>query len=181
MAWQVAGADVREVNEAPASGDFLQPGREPFPRSDGLVTSLPGRPLVLLAADCMPIGIARADGGRLAVLHAGWQGLLAGICEAGARAVGGPAAAVIGPAAGACCYEVRDDVADPLRAAFGADVVRGGRADLWLCARRALEAAGVRRVDTVGECTICHPRRFFSHRRDRGHTGRQGVIGLLGA
>ena len=110
-----------------------------------------------------------------------WQGLLAGICEAGAAAVGGPATAVIGPAAGACCYDVREDVGGPLRARFGDDVVRDGRADLGLCARRALEAAGVGRVETVGECTIHNPRRFFSHRRDRGRTGRQGVIGLLGA
>ena len=181
MAWQVAGADVREVTDEPAGGVFLDPGREPFPRSDGLVTSVPGQPLVLLAADCLPIAIARTDGRRLAVLHAGWQGLLAGICEAGATAVGGPTRAVIGPSAGACCYAVRDDVGGPLRARFGDDVVRDGRADLWLCARRALEAAGAERVDTVGECTICNPDRFFSHRRDGRGTGRQGVIGLLGA
>jgi polyphenol oxidase len=181
MAWQVAGADVREVTAEPASGVFLEPGREPFPRSDGLVTSVPGQPLVLLAADCLPIAIARVDGGRLAVLHAGWQGLLAGICEAGAAAVGGPARAVIGPAAGACCYAVRDDVSEPLRARFGADTVRDGKADLSLCARRALEQAGVERVEAVGQCTICNPARFFSHRRDGRGTGRQGVIGLLGA
>ncbi|MGN6377643.1 MAG: polyphenol oxidase family protein [Gaiellales bacterium] len=181
MAWQVAGAEVRTVTGEPASGVFLEPGAQPFPKSDGLVTEERGRPLVLLTADCMPIAVARTDGSRLAVLHSGWQGLLAGICEAGAEAVGGAMTAVIGPAAGPCCYEVRDDVGGPLRERFGPDVVRNGRADLWLCARRALERAGVSHVQTVGECTICNPDRYFSHRRERGRTGRQGVIGLLGA
>jgi polyphenol oxidase len=180
MAWQVHGADIREVGEVPASGRFLEPGAEAFPRGDGLVTSLPGRPLVLLAADCLPLALAREDGGRLGVLHAGWRGLVAGIAEAGAGRVGGPLRAAVGPGAGPCCYEVGEEVAGQLRARFGRDVVRGGRADLWLCARRALERAGATRVDVAGECTICNPDRYFSHRRDHGRTGRQGVVALRG-
>ncbi len=181
MAWQVAGADVREVGAQPSEGVFLDPGREAFPKSDGLVTSLAERPLVLLAADCLPIAIARTDGRRLAVLHAGWQGLLAGICEEGVRSVGGRSVAIVGPGAGPCCYAVRDDVGEPLRARFGDDVVRDGRADLWLAARRALERAGAVTVEVVGECTICRPDRYFSHRREGGRTGRQGVVGVLRA
>jgi YfiH family protein len=181
MAWQEHGRVVREVTAEPAGGRFLEPGAEPFPRSDGLATSGRGRPLMLLTADCIPVAIARADGGRLAVLHAGWRGLEDGIVEAGAEAVGGELVAAVGPGAGPCCYEVGEDVAERLRERFGADVVRDGRADLWLCARRALEAAGARRVAVAGECSICNPERYFSHRRDRGVTGRQGVVGLLDA
>jgi polyphenol oxidase len=169
------------VTGAPAGGRFLEPGLEPFPKSDGLATSLPGRPLMLLTADCIPVAIARADGARLAVLHAGWRGLEAGIVEAGAAAVGGDLVAAVGPGAGPCCYEVGADVAERLEARFGAGVVRDGRADLWLCARRALEAAGALAVAVAGECTICNSDRYFSHRRDRGITGRQGVVGVLGA
>jgi YfiH family protein len=179
MAWQVHGREVREVTEEPASGRFLEPGAEPFPRSDGLATSLRGRPMMLLTADCIPVAIARADGGRLAVLHAGWRGLESGIVEAGAEAVGGEIVAAVGPGAGPCCYEVGDDVAARLQTRFGADVVRDRRADLWLCARRALEAAGAADVAVAGECSICNPDRYFSHRRDRGVTGRQGVVGVL--
>jgi YfiH family protein len=181
MAWQVHGREVREVNGEPAGGRFLEPGAEPFPRSDGLATSLRGRPMMLLTADCIPVAIARADGGRLAVLHAGWRGLEAGIVEAGAETVGGEILAAVGPGVGPCCYEVGDDVADRLRARFGADVVRDRNADLWLCARRALEAAGATDVAVAGECSICTPGRYFSHRRDRGVTGRQGVVGVLHA
>jgi polyphenol oxidase len=163
MAWQVHGREVREVTDEPAGGRFLEPGAEPFPR------------------DCIPVAIARADGRRLAVLHAGWRGLEAGIVEAGAAAVGGEIAAAVGPGAGPCCYEVGDDVAARLQARFGADAVREQRADLWLCARRALEAAGATGVAVAGECSICNPDRYFSHRRDRGVTGRQGVVGVLDA
>jgi YfiH family protein len=179
MAWQVHGSDVREVTDEPAGGRFLEPGKEPFPRSDGLVTSLSGRPLMLLTADCVPVAVARAGGGRVAVLHAGWRGLEAGICERGAEVVGGEVVAAVGPGAGPCCYEVGDDVAGRLRARFGDDVVRERHADLWLCARRALEAAGAREVVVAGECTICSPDRYFSHRRDHGVTGRQGVVSVL--
>ena len=179
MAWQVAGTDIREVTDEPAGGVFLEPGREAFPKSDGLVTDLPGRPLVLLAADCLPIAIARTDGTRMAVLHAGWQGLSEGMPEAGASAVGGSMRAVVGPGAGPCCYEVGADVGDLLAARYGDDVVAGGRANLWLCAARGLERAGVAHVDVAGECTICNPVRYFSHRRDGRMTGRQGIVGVL--
>ena len=179
MAWQVHGTEVREVTDRPATGRFLEPGREPFPKSDGLVTSVAGRPLTLLTADCLPLAIAAGDGSRLAILHAGWRGLAGGIAEEGARSVGAPALAAIGPGAGPCCYEVREDVAGPLRRRFGDDVVKDGRANLWLCAERALRAAGIDDIAVAGECTICNPQRYFSHRRDHGVTGRQGVVGVL--
>jgi purine-nucleoside/S-methyl-5'-thioadenosine phosphorylase / adenosine deaminase len=179
MAWQVHGTAVREVTAEPSQGRFLHPGVEPFPQSDGLVTSERGRPMTLLSADCLPIAIAATDGMRLAVLHAGWRGLEGGIVEAGALAVGRPALAAVGPGAGPCCYEVGQDVAEPLRRRFGQDVVRDGKADLWLCAERALRGAGVHDVHVAAECTICTPERYFSHRRDNGVTGRQGVVGLV--
>ena len=179
MAWQVHGTDIREVTDEPSSGRFLQPGAEPFPKSDGLVTSSRGRALTLLTADCLPVAIAAADGSRLALLHAGWRGIEAGVIEAGVASVGGEAVAAIGPGAGPCCYEVGEDVAGPLTRRFGEDVVRDGRADLWLCAERALRTSGVQHVAVAGECTICTEDRYFSHRRDRGVTGRQGVVGLL--
>ena len=179
MAWQVHGTELREVTGQPASGRFLQPGLEPFPKSDGLVTSSRGRTMTLLTADCLPIALARSDGGRLALVHAGWRGIEAGIVEAAVDAVGGEVVAAIGPGAGPCCYEVGEDVAGPLRDRFGEDVVREGRADLWLCAERALRGRGVEHVAVAAECSICTPGRYFSHRRDRGVTGRQGVVGLL--
>jgi YfiH family protein len=152
-------------------------------RADGLWTDEAGLPLLALAADCLPIALARANGHEpgLAVLHAGWRGLLGGIASAGVQALGGgPVAAAVGPGIGPCCYDVGEEVATPFRLAFGLDVVRDGKLDLWSAAERALREAGVARVDRVDLCTACDPERFFSHRRDRGLTGRQGVIGLIG-
>jgi polyphenol oxidase len=149
---------------------------------DGLWTDEPGVPMLKIAADCLPIAVARANGlPALALLHAGWQGLLEGIVAAGVAALGqGDLAAVIGPGIGPCCYEVREDVAGPYRAAFGGEIVRDGRLDMWSAAEQALGAAGCESVERTDLCTSCHPELFFSHRRDGARTGRQGVLGAVG-
>jgi polyphenol oxidase len=92
---------------------------------------------------------------------------------------GGRPAAMIGPAIGPCCYEVGDEVAEPFRARFGADVVRERRLDLWTSGERALRAAGVTDVERVDLCTACNPELFFSHRRDGKPRGVQGVVALV--
>jgi hypothetical protein len=69
---------------------------------------------------------------------------------------------------------VGDEVARPFRERFGADVVNGRKLDLWTAAEHAL--AGAASVERTDLCTACHPELFFSHRRDRGVTGRQGVV-----
>jgi YfiH family protein len=178
MALQVHGARVTEAR--PLGVVTPGTGYEPC---DGLWSDRPGQGMLLVTADCLPVALARTNGSaRLAVLHVGWRGLLAGIAEAGAQALGegsAPAAAV-GPGIGPCCYEVGEEVAVPFRARFGPDVVRGGRLDLPLAAARALHEAGVPSVERVGGCTACDPERYFSHRRDRGRTGRQGIVAALG-
>jgi YfiH family protein len=150
--------------------------------ADGLWTDETGQPILAMSADCLPIVLARTgeDGPAVAVLHAGWKGLLAGIVQAGAHALGGGALrAAIGPAIGPCCYEVGEEVAAPYRERFGDDVVRGRHLDLWTSAERALRAAGIEQVDRFDRCTACEPETFFSHRRDAGRTGRQGVIAYV--
>ncbi len=144
---------------------------------DGLWTDEPGQPILAMTADCLPIALARREGRpAVAVVHAGWRGLLAGIVRVGAESLGGPLQAAIGPAIGPCCYEVDADVATPFAAAFGADVVRGGKLDLWTAAERALNAAGVSEVLRTDLCTFCNPELFFSHRRTGKPRGVQGVI-----
>jgi polyphenol oxidase len=168
MNWQQHGTLVRRA----------APGLE---KADGLVTEDARQPLLVLAADCVPIALARTNGFQsgpaLALLHAGWRGLADGIVARGVEAVGGGRlAACIGPAIGPCCYEVGPEVAER----FDRDLVRDGRLDLPGSAERALRAAGVERVERIDLCTACHSELFFSHRRDRGRTGRQGAIGYIG-
>ncbi len=150
---------------------------------DGLWTDEPGLPMLAIVADCLPIALARVNGRKpaLAVLHAGWRGLLEGIAPKGVEALGGGlVAAAIGPGIGPCCYEVREDVSEPFRRAFGFGLLRDGKLDLWSAAERALRAAGVTRVDRFDLCTACNPDLFFSHRRTGKPRGVQGVLGLIG-
>jgi purine-nucleoside/S-methyl-5'-thioadenosine phosphorylase / adenosine deaminase len=177
MAWQRHGATVTRAQPR----GIVTPGTV-YDHCDGLWSDEAGRAMLLLTADCIPIAIARSNDGApaLEILHAGWRGLLAGLIANGVRALGGRGlTAAIGPSIGPCCYEVGDEVATPFREAFGDDVVRNGKLDLWTSAERALRAAGCDHVDRFDICTSCDSRRFFSHRRDSGRTGRQGVIAYV--
>jgi YfiH family protein len=175
MAMQVHGDSVVEAR--PRS--IVRPGTAWEP-CDGLWSDRPGLTMALLTADCLPIALCHTEGvPALAVLHVGWRGLLAGIVAAGARALGGELSAAVGPGIGACCYTVGEDVATAYRRRFGRAVIADGRLDLRAAADRALREAGVESVEHVDHCTSCEPGRFFSHRRDGGVTGRQGVIGYV--
>jgi YfiH family protein len=182
VACEAIGADVEKLalNRQVHSSRVLRaiPGARGT-TGDGLWTDEPGVPILAMSADCVPVALARAEGERpaVAVLHAGWRGILAEIAAAGVRALGVErVTAAIGPAIGPCCYEVGEEVATPFRERFGDDVVRDGHLDLWTSVERALRTAGVEQVDRFDRCTACEPEAFFSHRRDRGRTGRQGVI-----
>ena len=169
---QVHGATVRRGTEPPG------PDR-PAADEDGQATALTDAAALVFVADCLPIALA-ADG-AVAAIHGGWRGLAAGIVEEGVNALRelggtGPVTAAIGAGAGACCYEVSEEVQ-----AHFADVpeAREGERNLDLAAiaRAKLAQAGVAEVHDLGLCTMCHPDLFFSHRRDHGTTGRQaGVV-----
>jgi polyphenol oxidase len=177
VAWQyqVHGSEVGVID------DLAQASARP--RIDGRATRLPGVAIAALSADCLPVAIAGS--GATAMVHAGWRGLAAGVLEAGVRAVRGLSAddgpgvlaAAIGPGAGPCCYQVGDEVFD----AFAAhpEARDGDRIDLKAIAAARLTAAGVGEVHDLGMCTICAPELFFSHRRDRGVTGRQAGLAWL--
>jgi YfiH family protein len=146
---------------------------------DGLWTDEPDLPVLALSADCLPVALARTNGGAaaVAVAHVGWRGLLGGVIESAVASLGGGArAAAVGPGIGPCCYDVREDVAEPFRERFGRGIVRDGKLDLWRAAEKALHDAGVARVDRFDLCTACRPDLFFSHRRDGKPRGVQGVL-----
>jgi YfiH family protein len=173
MAWQRHGSTVTRAQPR----GIATPGTV-YAHCDGLWTDEPGRGMLLLTADCMPIAIARGDGGApaLGILHAGWRGLLAGIVATGVRALGARRlAAAIGPSIGPCCYEVGDEVA----VLFDADLTSARKLDLWSAAERALRAAGVETVERADLCTQCRPDLFFSHRRSGRARGVQGVLGAV--
>lgn len=171
---QVHEATVRRLSGPPAMD-------APATAADGQATGARGVAPMVLTADCLPIAVAAE--GAVAMLHAGWRGLAAGVIDEGVRALrelgaAGPLEAAIGPGAGCCCYEVGEEV----HALFAADddVRDGRRLDLKAIARRRLERAGVEVVHDTGLCTLCSdPELFFSHRRDNGVTGRQCGVAWL--
>ncbi len=172
---QVHGRRVQHVT-AP-SNDRVAPEQ-----ADGQATAVSGVAPMVLTADCLPIAIAGE--GAVAMLHAGWRGLAAGVVAEGVGALhalgaGGPLRAAIGPGAGPCCYEVSEDVHAAF-ADYGPDARREANLDLKGVARIALQRAGVATVHDAALCTICSdPTLFYSHRRDRGITGRQAGIAWL--
>ncbi len=168
---QVHEARVRRHDRASDPSPYAEPAPD-LPEADGQATDRPGLAPLVFVADCLPVALAGDRG--VAMLHCGWRGMAAGIVERGAAEVGATAAAV-GPGIGPCCYEVGDEVRAAF-AALGEGVGDGRTLDLRAVARRLLGAAGVERIEVSDLCTSCHPELFFSHRRDRGRTGRQAGL-----
>jgi YfiH family protein len=167
---QVHGTTVRRATEPPSAA-------RPYTEEDGQATALTDAAAIVFTADCLPVLLA-APGG-VAALHCGWRPLAGGIVAEGVRALrevagAGEIVAALGPSARGCCYEVGEEVHEHF-AAY--DARRGERnLDLAAVAAQQLRDAGVDTVHDVELCTICDAR-FFSHRRDKGVTGRQaGVI-----
>jgi YfiH family protein len=167
---QVHGTTVRRAAEPPSDARAVTD-------EDGQATALRGHPALVFTADCLPVLLAAE--GAVAAVHAGWRGLSGGIIEQGVRALRelgaeGPVHGLVGPGARGCCYEVGEEV----QAAFAGYDARVGERNLDLAAvaRAKLAEAGAAAVHDVGLCTICSPELFFSHRRDRGVTGRQAGL-----
>ena len=167
---QVHGTVVVDVDRAATrSGEI--------PRADAAVTRTTDRVLAVRVADCLPVLLSDRDGSVVAIAHAGWRGLAAGVLENTVAAMACDPTRVVawlGPAIGQTAFEVGEDV----RAAFvSADALatqafvagRAGKwhADLALLARQRLARARVSDVSTDGRCTASEPERFLSFRRDR--------------
>jgi polyphenol oxidase len=175
--YQVHGSVIRRVTCAAPGQEPLAGASAPTCEADGQATALRGVAMMVLSADCLPVALGCV--GAVAMVHAGWRGLAGGVLEEGVRAVGelGEGAdivAVIGPGAGACCYEVGPEV----HLAFGGAHRDGRRIDLRAIARERLLSAGVQRIHDVDACTICDER-FFSHRREGARAGRQAGVAWL--
>jgi hypothetical protein len=177
---QVHGSRVLRVS-APLDGSPPEDDASP-PEADGQVTASTAIAPSVLVADCLPVAVA--GHGAVAMLHAGWRGLAEGVLAEGVRALRelgatGALRAAIGPGAGPCCYEVGPEVHAVFADQFP-QARHGGNLDLKAIARAQLEQAGVEGVRDLGMCTICSPADlFYSHRRDRGITGRQAGIAWL--
>lgn len=156
------------------------------PECDALVTTMPGLTLAVTAADCLPILYVAP--GAVAAAHSGWRGTAEGAPERALTAVCDAAGATpdavtihLGPCIRGCCYDVGADVAARFPAAALRNAGTARRLDLPTAARLRLIDAGAapHMIHDTGACTACEPQWYFSHRRDRGLTGRHwGVVAL---
>ena len=184
---QVHGDHIVEVNDK-----RLKEAGE----ADGVITGEPDIFLAVLTADCVPLLFVAPKQRRVAAVHAGWRGTLAGIAEKTVRLFNdqygvapGDLEVALGPAIGPCCYEVKDDVSGPLMNKWGklttpSVLVQNGKSfvNLRRLNRDIIRAAGVpgKQLHEVGPCTSCTEKEFFSYRRERGPTGRQmSFVGWL--
>lgn len=169
---QVHGTRVVALDHTGAAQARADP-----PEADAAVTREAQLVLTVRTADCLPVLLADRAGSVVAVAHAGWRGLAAGVLEATVAAMDvapGDAVAWLGPAIGPTAFEVGRDVHDafcahdPAAAACFAPQPDGKwLADLAALARRRLAGLGVRDIAVHGGCTYSEPARYFSYRRDR--------------
>ena len=168
--------------------------------TDGIITNQRGCALGMNYADCAPIFLFDPVNQAIGLGHAGWQGTVRDLPGALVQAMkeefnSDPASLVagIGPAIGPCCYEVSEPVISQVQAAFagadsllldghrGAPKANGGHRyfDLPEANRRNLARAGVQQIEMSGLCTACRTDLFFSHRAEKGRTGRFGTLFIL--
>lgn len=156
------------------------------PEADAVCTD---RPCVLVGvrtADCLPILLVDPRRRAVAAVHAGWRGAAALVLPSAIESMvseygckPGDIEAAIGPGIGPCCFEVGEEVAGQFCEEF---VDRDGpkpHVDLAGVLGAQLRRSGVGRFATVGHCTSCDLDRYFSHRAERGDTGRMlALVGL---
>ncbi len=159
--------------------------------ADAIVCDDPARVASIRVADCTPILIASDDGAVVAAIHAGWRGVIAGVAlralDEMKKRTRRDFAVAIGPCIAQCNFEVGPEVVQQFRGQFGAEapVEVGPNGKGYVDMPRALaiqfRSAGIdeSRVDFTDRCTFRDKDEFFSHRRDKGMTGRMAA--LIGA
>lgn len=146
--------------------------------ADALMTRGSEMTLSIATADCLPLVISGPRG--LATVHAGWRGLIAGVIPRSIESLNedpGHLRCWIGPAIGACCYEVGPEVSTQFAELGHPDVIAEGPRDrphlnLALAARGQLTEIGLNHIEQIGVCTRCSPEWLWSYRLDGREAGR---------
>ena len=156
---------------------------------DGIISAMPGMPVAVKTADCVPVFLVDCARRVVGAVHAGWKGTSLGIVVMAIDAFMKEFAsrpsdilAVIGPAIGPCCYEIDESVFHHFdnkrdKESFFTEGKKEGKwmFDLPAANRSQLLDAGLpqENIFSADICTSCNRDTFFSHRGERGGTGRQ--------
>jgi YfiH family protein len=188
---RLRGVDQVHCAEIARAGS-LRDGRRV--EADGVVAASPHDAPVVLAADCAPVWLIDPTAGVVALVHAGWRGVAAGVIESGVRACVANGAspdqlnAAVGPHLQACCFEVGPEVAVqfPKHIRPAATLVverrRGDSCALDLASAIAarLSSARVRTIHTALACTRCRGDILHSYRRNGKGGPLMGAIAIFG-
>jgi len=181
--WQVHGAEVVHAT-------VPRPDHESVQQADIILTDKPELTLYMRFADCVPLMVHDPQKGVVGVAHAGWQGTLRNVAGATITAMQKQygsqpedIVAGIGPSIGPDHYEVGSDVIVKVLEKFGDEAEQllqsyGDRVhfDLWKTNELLLKRAGVQEIEIAEICTACHLEDWFSHRAEKGRTGRFGAL-----
>ena len=181
--WQIHSADVVCANAPRLEGESLR-------QADIILTDRPEVTLFMRFADCVPILLHDPRKGVIGAAHAGWMGSLRDVPAAAVGAMrrqydSNPSdiVAAIGPSIGVDHYEIGADVILQVMQKFGDEselVLKSFNGkihfDLWKTNQLLLERAGVGKIEVSGICTACHTEDWFSHRAEKGRTGRFGAL-----
>ncbi len=184
--WQVHSAEA-VCAEAPINPDT------DLTQADIILTDRPEVTLYMRFADCVPVLFHDPVKGVIGIAHAGWLGTVRGAARAAVEAMqkrygSRPAdiLAGIGPSIGPDHYEIGPDVIEQVMITFGKQSeqlieTHEGRThlDLWTANRLQLQDAGVEQIEMAGVCTACSLDDWFSHRAEKGRTGRFGALMAL--
>ena len=186
--WQVHSSRV-------ICADSPRPKRTPYRKADAILTDQPHVTLFMRFADCVPILLVDPVRKVVGLAHAGWQGTVKKVAASAVKALtarygSSPAdlMAGIGPSIAAHHYDVGPEVVGEVQRAFGVDASgllrvnngspdgSGVQFDLWEANRLTLWNAGVRQIEISGLCTACSLGDWYSHRAEKGRTGRFGAL-----
>lgn len=183
--WQVHGKEV-------ICADHPRPLDASHQKADTILTDHKEITLVMRFADCVPILLYDPIKQVAGIVHAGWQGTVAWAAYAAVErmrsAYGSHPADIIAGIGPSICvdhYEVSRgrEVIEAVSQSFGKNAeavfkrTNGAtHLDLWKANQLVLEASGVNKIEQSGLCTVCHNEDWYSHRAEKGKTGRFGVL-----
>jgi YfiH family protein len=181
--WQVHSAVV-------VRADIPRLPEQSYVQADILITDRPEVTLYMRFADCVPILLYDPRRHVVGLVHAGWLGTVRQAVSAALQTMQAEYGTIpadilagIGPSIGVHHYEVGKDVVDQVQSVFGLDAQSllpeyNGKVhfDLWSANRLLLERGRVRSIEISEICTACHPEDWYSHRGEKGRTGRFGAL-----
>jgi hypothetical protein len=184
--WQVHSADV-------VCADGPRPLDTEYQKADIMLSDNPQVTLFMRFADCTPILLHDPKNDVIGIVHSGWLGTVRGAVREAVKTMqerygSDPAGilAAIGPSIGPDHYEIGEDVIVQVKEAFGADGESLLKAhgdsihfDLWKANETLLQDAGVKQIETARICTACNTEDWYSHRAEKGKTGRFGALFAL--